>query len=265
MNKIFVISTPIGNLKDITERAKDELERIRVIFCEDTKVTSFLLEKLNIKNKKLISLHKYNEKSRIDIIEKFLENEDIAIVSDAGTPLISDPGSIIVNHFSKRGIKIIPIPGVSSIITFLSVSGLEFKNFSFLGFVPKGEQQIIEKINDNSNQEILVFFESPKRIEQTLAIIYKNFGDLVFSLGRELTKKFEEVFCGRISEFDSTNIKGEIVFAIKLNFEKQFSVEVENLISLLKEQELSNKTISMIIAKTFKINKNLIYNYLKNI
>ncbi len=265
MNKVFIISTPIGNLKDITERAKEELNRINIIFCEDTNVTKSLLDKLNIKNKRLISLHKFNERSRVEVIEKHLLKEDIAIVSDAGTPLISDPGSIIVNHLKKEGVKVIPIPGVSSLTTFLSISGLDFNSFTFIGFLPKSEEKIIDIIEKNKNQEVLVFFESPKRIEKTLKIIHDNFGNLEFSLGRELTKKFEEVFYGNILDFNLPIIKGEIIFAIKLNFTKSLTKKMEKIIDLLKEQNLSNKTISLIISNAFDINKNIVYNYLKNI
>ena len=166
----YIVPTPIGNLNDITLRAIDILNNVDYIACEDSRVTQKLLNHFNIKTK-CISYHKYNEKERISKIIEILKNgEKIALVSDAGTPLICDPGSIIVKELREKGFSITALPGANAIATFLSQISREDEQFSFLGFMPKTQLQIEDIIQNYENKDI-VFYESPNRILNTLKII----------------------------------------------------------------------------------------------
>lgn len=214
---LYIISSPIGNLEDITFRAIRILSLVDYILSEDTRKTSILLKKYNIK-KPLFSFHKFNERFKEDKIIKDLENkQEIALISDAGTPLISDPGFSLVKKCIEKKIEITSIPGPCSIITALTLSGLNPISFQFLGFFPK-------KPKDRDIQKILtfkgisIFFESNKRILKTLKILQKHEKNLYIVLARELTKKFEECIRGHLDEIlniiSKKNIKGEIVLLI---------------------------------------------------
>ena len=159
---LYIVATPIGNLNDITLRALDVLKNVDIIACEDTRTTSILLNKYSI-NTKLISYHKFSEKQKSEVILNYLFNDkSIALVSDAGTPLICDPGSTLVDSAIKNGFKIIPIPGPSAIITFLSAVNKEGEDFKFIGFLPRVKNQIIETFLKNKNEN-LIFYQSPNR------------------------------------------------------------------------------------------------------
>lgn len=262
MFKLYIVPTPIGNLGDITERSKDILKNVGVILCEDTKITGKIKNHIGSKAK-MISLHKFNEISRIKEVRKLLELFDVALVSDAGTPTISDPGQIIVNAL-KDDINIIPLPGPCSITTALSASGLLFNNFTFIGFFEKEENKIINKIKLHLNNDVIVAFESPKRINKTLKILRKYFGDIDIVLARELTKIYEEIIRGPISKIENTNFKGEIVLIIPtigIKKEKTFKKPVD----ILLKEGLTDKTIINFMIKTTEFKKNDIYNYLKEI
>ncbi|MDP2209201.1 MAG: 16S rRNA (cytidine(1402)-2'-O)-methyltransferase [Bacteroidota bacterium] len=216
---LYIVSTPIGNLEDITFRAVKILSGVDLIAAEDTRKTKILLEHYNIK-KELISYFQFNEAKRTpELIESLKSGKSIAIVSDAGTPGISDPAYRLVRAAIDDGINIIPIPGASALLAALVVSGLPTDGFVFEGFLPhkKGRRTKLEHLKAESRTIIL--YESPHRILKTLQQLQETFGDRQVAVAREITKKFEEVFRGTLSEalnyFSSKSIKGEFVLVVK--------------------------------------------------
>ncbi len=218
---LYIVATPIGNLMDITLRALEILKEVGTIVCEDTRVTSILLNKYGIK-KPLVPLNEYNEEQTVYSILAKLETESVALVSDAGTPLISDPGFRLVSMAKKKGFKVIPIPGPSALIASLSASALPTDKFIFLGFLPKTPSKAESVLMSVKNLGMtVIIYESPHRILQTLKVIQEIFGDIEITLARELTKKFEEIKNLKVSqhllEYVSKNPKGEftILFSSK--------------------------------------------------
>ncbi|MFA6296410.1 MAG: 16S rRNA (cytidine(1402)-2'-O)-methyltransferase [Patescibacteria group bacterium] len=213
---LYVVGTPIGNLKDITLRALEILKSVDLIACEDTRVTSKLLARYEI-SKTLISYHQYSKLQKIDLLINELKNgKNIALVSDAGTPTISDPGDVLVNEAYKNNIKVISIPGVSACISAISISGFNTNEFVFLGFLPKkkGRETMFKSLQ--TEKRLIIFYESPFRIKKTLNDILEKLGDKEVFVARELTKMFEEVYRGKVSEImDKVKEKGEFVVVIK--------------------------------------------------
>lgn len=215
---LYVVSTPIGNLDDITRRAVKVLEDVDAVVAEDTRKTSILLKHLGI-SKQLISYHEHNEHKRAgELVGKLESGMSLALVSDAGTPGISDPGFLIVRECLKQGIPVVPVPGASALLAALTVSGLPMDRFVFEGFLPhkKGRKTRIESLRDEERTVIL--YESPHRILRTLRDLRESIGDRQGVIGRELTKKFEEIVRGTLGEleqyFESKTIKGEFVLII---------------------------------------------------
>ena len=259
-NALYIVATPIGNLGDITLRALEVLKSVDYIACEDTRNTSVLAEKYSIPTR-LISYHKYSEFERLDLFLSYLrEGKSIALVSDAGTPLISDPGNILVKEVINQGFKVIPVGGISACITLLSAVSRIGEDFKFIGFLPKTKNQIIEIISKN-NQENLVFYESPNRLSETLEIIKENYPNKEITVGRELTKKFEEIKSGNITsviEYYKNNIlKGEIVCLLHKS-EKE-KTDIDDKIKKLKSLNYKDKDISIILSNLFNVNKNEVY------
>lgn len=262
--KLFVVATPIGNLKDITFRAVETLKSVTYIIAEDTRVSKKLLNYLSIQ-KKLISNFKGNEGKRVAEIVELLENgEDIALISDAGTPLISDPGTILVRSARERGIDVIPIPGPSSLTTILSVSGFNSTPFIFYGFFPKRKGEIEKIIKEiKSIPYTFVFFESPKRIKKTLTILKESSLLREILLGREMTKKFEEYL--ENPEVEKIVEKGEFCVVLSPPRKVETKLVEKDLIKEFKElinKGYSKKDAVKEISKRFKISKNLLYNTL---
>jgi 16S rRNA (cytidine1402-2'-O)-methyltransferase len=220
---LYIVATPIGNLEDITIRALNTLKSSDYILCEDTRKSSILLNHYKIK-KRLISFHKFNEKKREKkILEDLESGKNISLISDSGTPIISDPGLLLVKTCIEKNIKITSIPGPCSIITAITLSGIKNTPFQFLGFFPKkGRDKEILKIL--SYRGLSIYFESAKRLLKILKIFQKKAPDLELTIARELTKKFEEIKKGKadqlIDHFTQKNPKGEIVFLID-NFLKK--------------------------------------------
>jgi len=216
--QLFVVGTPIGNLEDITHRAISTLKSIDIILAEDTRNSKKLLNAHKIETK-MMSYHEHSSEKEIEkIIDLLLEGKNLALISDAGTPTISDPGYGLIRDCIKHDIVIVPIPGVSAITAALSVSGLPSDSFTFIGFLPqkKGRLKKIEQLNNIENTVIL--FESPYRLEKTLNQLLENLGNRPVVVGRELTKLYEEVIRGNLSEvikyFSKSKVKGEIVIMI---------------------------------------------------
>lgn len=219
--KLYVVSTPIGNLGDVTLRALETLKNVDIIACEDTRHTLQLLNHFEIK-KPLVSYHQHSKDSQIEqIISSILEGKNVAVVTDAGTPGISDPGEILIREALKNDIEIEPIPGVSAAITALSISGLSTDEFVFIGFLPhkKGRQTKLRELA--TINRTIILYESPFRIVKLLKELLEFVGDRQVSVSRELTKKFEATYRGKISEIlPEIKEKGEFVVIIEGSHEK---------------------------------------------
>lgn len=260
MNKLYVVPTPIGNLGDFTLRSIEVLKSVKVILCEDTKVTGKIKSHLGL-DAKLISLHKFNEASRIKEVRQLLEEGDIALVSDAGTPTISDPGQLLIKEL-KEDVEVIPLPGANAITTALSASGFVFDSFTFVGFLDKTEKKIIDVLEKHIDSDLIVAYESPNRITKTLAIIAEHYGDIEVVIARELSKIYEEVIKGNISSLISKEYKGEIVLVINSK-ELVKEIDLAEYIEPLLKQGMSDKSIIDYLTSTTKLRKNDIYNFLK--
>jgi len=264
---LYVVSTPIGNLKDITLRAIEILKQSEYILCEDTRVSKNLLEKYNIKSK-LISNHKFNEKKNINKIIEILQSKTIvSIISDAGTPGISDPGRIIVNECIKNNIDVYPVPGASAVTAAVSISGFSEKYY-FYGFFPQKNKDLKEdfKILSNLNCSI-VFFISPQKINKSIGFIKNFFSDRKILICREISKFYEEHIRINVTElelFDKLP-KGELTVVlsekdIKKNIYKNLNEsDKKNIKKMIKT--LSIKDITDLLSQNKNISKKEIYNY----
>lgn len=258
----YIVPTPIGNLGDITLRALDILKSVDLIACEDSRVTQKLLNHFGIKTK-CVSYHKYNEKERLSqIIRVLQEGKKMALVSDAGTPLICDPGSVVVKELRKLGFAITSLPGACAVTTFLSQISRDNEAFSFVGFLPKTSKQIEDIVLDKKYED-MVFYESPNRIIQTLTIIKNVRPDAVVAIGRELTKIFEEIVVDKIenviNHLENNISKGEFVGMIFKEELKTDITDFEKKIKLLQNKGFSAKDISVILSELYGLNKNKIY------
>jgi len=264
---LYVVSTPIGNLKDITLRAIEILEQSEYILCEDTRVSKNLLEKYNIKSK-LISNHKFNEKKNINKIIEILQSKTIvSIISDAGTPGISDPGRIIVNECIKNNIDVYPVPGPSAVTAAVSISGFSEKYY-FYGFFPQKNKDLKEdfKILSNLNCSI-VFFISPQKINKAIGFIKNFFLDRKILICREISKFYEEHIRTNVIQlelFDKLP-KGELTVVlsekdVKKNIYKNLNEsDKKNIKKMIKT--LSIKDIIDLISQNKNVSKKEIYNY----
>jgi 16S rRNA (cytidine1402-2'-O)-methyltransferase len=216
---LYVVSTPIGNLGDMTHRAIETLLKVDLVASEDTRVTGGLLTHFGI-DVAQTSYHDHNERQKSPmLIEMLLDGKSVALVSDAGTPLVSDPGYRLINEAWANGIDIVPIPGASSVLAALVVAGFPTDSFCFEGYLPNRSGKLRATLNAlASERRTMVFFETPHRILKSLPILLETLGDRDIFLGRELTKKFEEKIRGKISEvlllIEKRNLKGEIVIVI---------------------------------------------------
>ncbi|MEK9779265.1 MAG: 16S rRNA (cytidine(1402)-2'-O)-methyltransferase [Gammaproteobacteria bacterium] len=267
--KLFIVSTPIGNLEDITYRAVDTLKNVDLILAEDTRHSAKLISHFQI-SKKLIAFHDHNEKSQyMKIIEKLKDGLNIALISDAGTPLINDPGFNLVRSAKQENINVVPVPGASSPIAALSASGLPADSFTFLGFVPTKDSDrinFLEKLKYSSGTSI--FFESPSRILKTTKLIKEIFGSKRnVCLAKEISKIHETIITGDIDEIihyleeSSDHQKGEFVVLVGgLNYK-----EIDEKLVLLNEiiphllKEMSASKAAKLAAKITSLDKDTCY------
>ena len=195
--QFYIVPTPIGNLKDITLRAIEVLKSVDVIACEDSRTTQKLLNHYEIKTK-LISYHKFNEKERVKLFLNFLdEGKTIALVSDAGMPMICDPGAVLLQELKNNNINVTSLPGACAVTTFLAQVPRDGEDFAFVGFFPKPEGQIFDLLQKFAHTN-MVFYDSPNRLKKTLQIIEKFDADAKIAVGRELSKLFEEVVIDKV-------------------------------------------------------------------
>lgn len=258
----YIVPTPIGNLGDITNRAIEILKSVDVIACEDSRVTQKLLNHFDIKTK-CISYHKYNEKERLNYFLEILQSgKKMALVSDAGTPLICDPGSVLVDELRKNNISVTALPGANAVVTFLSQIPREDESFSFVGFLPK-TQVAVEEIFQNYKKFDTVFYESPNRLLKTLGFIKNIRPNAKVAVGRELTKIFEEIVIDNIDNvieyFEKNLVKGEIVAMVYRENNQLFADDIVDKIMKLKSKNYTAKDISIILSELYNVNKNDIY------
>ena len=263
---LYLIATPIGNLKEITLRAVEILESVDYIACEDTRNSRVLLDNYNI-NKPLVSYHKFNEnKSGNDIIEDLKKGKDIAIISDAGMPGISDPGNIIVNMCQKQNIDYTVISGPSALINAFVLSGYETP-FTFVGFLPDNNTKK-NKLLDNlsSVNSTIIFYCSPHSIASDLEHLYKAFGDREICVVREISKKFEEVNFSTLAEGYNGTVKGEFVVLVRARNQevKESNNDIDAHIQTLLDMGLAKTDISKIMSKLTGKTKDEIYKTLIN-
>lgn len=273
--KIYLVATPIGNLEDITLRAIKVLKEVDIIAAEDTRHTLKLLNHLEIK-KPLISYYKQNEKEKSNIlIDKALKGANIAIVSDAGTPCIQDPGEKIVKEAIKNEIELIPIPGACAAINALIVAGLNTKEFTFIGFLSTNKNEKKEKLKEIKKlTQTLIFYEAPHKLISTLECMKDVLGDRNIVLAKEITKIHEEFMRGKISDIitKQENPKGEFVIVVEGSNENEkeenqrelSNLSLEEHYEYYKKQNYDKKEIIKKIAKDRNTNKNEIYQYFIN-
>lgn len=271
---IALVAVPIGNDKDISERARDILENADLICCEDTRTTEALLKRLGIRYRgKMESLYSQIEGQKAkSIINRIKGTESlVAYCSDAGTPGISDPGALLAKEAIDNGIRVTSIPGCSAVISALIVSGLDTADFAFYGFLSDKKGARRKKLEELSHCEIpMVFYEAPGRIVDTLTDMYEVLGDRKFALLRELTKPHEEAIRGtlkEVTEIEPESIRGECVIVVD-GFDKKSvdsKADIEKLYRLYKSNDLSSSLIVRLIVAQTGIGKNQVYKIVKEL
>ncbi|WP_446899874.1 16S rRNA (cytidine(1402)-2'-O)-methyltransferase [Clostridium sp. LBM24168] len=277
--KLFLVPTPIGNLQDITIRALEMLKKVDLIAAEDTRQSLKLLNHFNIK-KTLISYHKFNEKSKgRELIEKLKDGKNIAIVSDAGTPGISDPGSVVVKMCIQEGISFEVLTGSTAVTTALVYSGLDTSMFTFVGFLPrdnKNKRNIVEALKNR--RDTLIFYESPHRLQNTLLFLKENLGNRKIAVCRELTKVHEEILRftidGAIKYYSTNAAKGEFVLVVSGKSEEEIlkdnehiweNITIEDHIKMYMKKGLTKKESIREVSRTRHLPKSKVYKYSINL
>lgn len=266
---LYLIPTPIGNMEDITIRSINILKQVDIIFSEDTRETLKLLNYLEI-NKKLVSCHKFNEdKIYIKVIESLKEGLNVGLVTDRGTPIISDPGYVVSYNVIKEGFNVIALPGPTAFVPALITSGLNPNKFLFYGFLDSKKSLKRKQLEKIKNLEYtLIFYESPFRIKETIELIRDIFGERQISLSREISKKYEEIYRGTPSEvlLELIEPKGEFVLIVDGNNEEENydNIDIIEHINKLIKDNISEKEAIKKVAKLHKLDKNTVYMKYKN-
>lgn len=260
---VYLVPTPIGNLGDMTFRAIEVLKMVDAIFSEDTRVTLQLLNHFEIKNK-LIHLDDHNEENVKDQVLGYLkEDKNVAIVTDRGTPIISDPGYKTVKFLKELGYNVIALPGACAFVPALVASSISSEHFTFYGFLSSKEQKMREELTNLKDSEYtLVFYEAPHRIVRTLEAMLEIFGDRYISISREISKLHESVFVGKISEVLSSSemMKGEFVIVVSAKEEEyDEDMSIIDSVNLYIRSGLSSMDAIKRVAKERKISKNTVY------
>lgn len=267
---LYLIPTPIGNLEDITYRTVETLKNVDVIFCEDTRETGKLLKFLNI-NKKMVANHEHNEFNNHDKLLDYLNRgQNVGLVSDRGTPVISDPGYDLARFAMNQGYNVVGLPGANALIPALIMSGIEPKPFMFYGFLNSKSSKRKSELEELKNiRATIIFYEAPHRINETLDDIKNILGNnRKISISREITKKYEEVYRGTVEEILEQNIdfKGELVIVVEgNNISHEFSMTILEHINIYIEDGYSSKDAIKMVAKERNLKKSEVYDlYLKN-
>lgn len=263
-NNLYLIPTPIGNLDDITIRSLNLLKDVDVVLCEDTRVTGSLFKKYDIK-KRLISCHEYNEdKIKYEVVEMLKEGKKIGLVTDQGSPIISDPGYRVVEEVIKNNLNVIGLPGATAFVPALIASGISPSKFLFYGFLnSKSSKQKQELMSLKFLPYTIIFYEAPHRIKETLENMLEVIGNRKICLARELSKVYEELYRGTINEVlkDIDNIKGEIVLIVEGNTETvdYNSLDILEHINIYLEDGMDEKDAIKKVAKERNVAKSIIY------
>ena len=260
---VYIVPTPIGNLGDITNRALETLKNVDVIFSEDTRVTLQLLNYFNIKNK-LIHMDDHNEDTVKEKVLEYLKNDkNVAIVTDRGTPIISDPGYKTVKFLKEKGYNVIALPGACAFVPALVMSSISSEHFTFYGFLSSKTSKMYEELENLKDSDYtLVFYEAPHRIIKTLNAMLEVFGDRYISISREISKLHESVFVGKISEVINTfvDIKGEFVIIASPNNETvSTTMSIIDSVNMYIRSGLNSMEAIKRVAKERKIPKNDVY------
>lgn len=259
---VYIVPTPIGNLEDMTFRAINVLKMVDVIFSEDTRVTLQLLNYYKIKNK-LIHMDDHNEESvKEKVLATLKENKNVAIVTDRGTPIISDPGYKSVKYLKEAGYNVIALPGATALVPALVASGISSEHFTFYGFLSSKEKKMLDELEMLKDSEYtLVFYEAPHRIMRTLDAMLHVFGDRIISISREISKLHESVFVGRISEAIKTiDVKGEFVIVVEANQDEvSNNLSIIDSVNMYIKSGLSSMDAIKRVAKEKKIPKSDVY------
>ena len=265
---LYVVATPIGNMDDITVRALNVFDRVDLVAAEDTRHTGKLLKHHQIKCR-LISYHEHNEKERTPLlVERIKSGTSIALVSNAGTPTVSDPGYVLLQKALEKNIKVVPIPGPSALLAALSISGLPTDSFIFVGFCAKKKARRLKQLQKFAHEtRTLIFYESPGRILAFMNEIKAVMGDRYGVLCREMTKLHEEFLRGRLSEVikvlsNRPAVKGEFTLLVKgseENIRVSRDIVRDELTEMLKKQEKKLSQVSKIIAQKYGLSKNEVY------
>lgn len=261
---LYLVATPIGNLSEFTPRAIEILKSVAVIACEDTRTSKVLMNHFDITTP-LMAYHKFNEKESVEkFIEILKEGKDIALISDAGYPLVSDPGSVLVNEVIDNGFNVTTISGSSAFLNALVASGFSLSRFTFVGFLDSKSSARKKELEElKNNRETLIFYESPHRIKEFLEDLKIIFGDRKIVLARELTKKFEEYIRGNISSILEVveTLKGEMVVIVEGNTTKKEEVNENFLLEEINKmsKEYSKKEIVSILVDKYDLKKNYVY------
>ena len=265
--KLYLIPTPIGNLNDITYRSIETFKMVDIVYAEDTRETYNLLKYYNI-DKRIESCHKYSEMKHKDKIISILKSgKNIGYSTDRGTPLISDPGNVIVEEAIKNGISVIALPGANALLPAINMSGLSNQRFLFYGFLNSKKSLARKELEDLKEiKQTLIFYESPFRIKNTLKLLLEVFGNRKAAIVREISKLHEEVLRNNIDILinECENIKGEIVIVVEGNKEvKEDNNNYEKIFNDLIKNGYSKKDAIKEIVEKYKVNKNKIYNLVK--
>lgn len=261
---LYLVATPIGNMDDITFRAIETLKNVEAIFSEDTRVTTQILRRYGIKNK-LIASHQYNEKENIEKLLNYLsEGKNIGLVTDRGTPIISDPGFYLAKAAMENNYNVVSIPGATALISALITSGIEPLPFTFFGFLNSKQGKRKKELEELKwLKTTLIFYEAPHRVVETLSDMYEILGNRNCSISREITKRFEEIYRGKISDILPLleNIKGEIVIVIEgnKNVNQYDNLTIIEHVNLYIKEGYSSKEAIKIVAKERQLNKNEVY------
>ncbi len=263
---LYLIPTPIGNMDDVTFRTINILKDVEVVFSEDTRVTANLLNHFDIK-KKLISLHEHNEDLVKDKVLKYLsDGKNVGLVTDRGTPIISDPGYKTVKYVSDLGYNVVALPGANAFVPALIVSGLPPQPFTFYGFLDSRDSKKRKELKSLVNvANTMIFYEAPHRIVKTLKMMLEILGDRNISLSREISKKFESVYRGKISGIlnDSENMRGEFVIVVSgchLKMQKYDDDYIIELVNNYIDNGFSATDSIKVVASELKLKKNDVYN-----
>ena len=265
---LYLVPTPIGNLGDFTFRAVEVLNQVEVIFSEDTRVTINLLNHYDIK-KKLIAFHKFNEEQKVGVVLSYLEGgKSVAIVSDRGTPVLSDPGEICTKKVIEKGYNVVSLPGETAAIPAITASGLDSSKFIFYGFLnSKSSKRKKELEFLKNNKMTIIFYEAPHRIMEMLADLKEVFGNRNISISREISKKFEEIYRATISEVMNmlTEIKGEFVIVVEGNKDVVSfdDITIKEHVNMYMEDGLTEKEAIKKVAKERNMLKSDIYKEVK--